>query len=79
MPVPTPPDHATATKEDWQQFQQSYLGWLETAADEDIVADMAALPVDGRPLSPSEAWRYHQCELRRRRPPLKSQRTAKKE
>ena len=72
MPVPTPPDDYLgtkgATKQDWEEFQQLYLGWLETAADEEIVEEMKALPEDGRPFSPSEAWRFHQCELRRRQP-----------
>ncbi len=72
MPVPAPPDDYIgtkgATKEDWEEFQGFYLSWLETAPDEEILAEMTVIPVEGRPLSPSEAWRYHQCELRRRRP-----------
>ena len=77
MPVPAPPDQATATKEDWEEFQGVYLGWLETADDAEILAEMVAIPVEGRPLSPSEAWRFHQCEIRRRRPSTTPKRTTK--
>lgn len=66
--APKMPDQATATKEDWEDFQGEYAGWVEKATDEDLVAEMAALPEAGRPLSPAEAWMYHECELRRRRP-----------
>lgn len=66
--APKLPDEATATKEDWKDFQQEYAGWVERATDEDLLAEMAAVPEAGRPLSPAEAWMYHQCELRRRRP-----------
>lgn len=66
--APKLPDEATAAKEDWEEFQQVYAGWVDKATDDELVAEMAALPVDGRPFSPAEAWMYHQCELRRRRP-----------
>lgn len=66
--VPTPPDEATANKDDWLEFKDLYEGWVARATDDELLAEMAALPVNGRPLSPSEAWRYHQCELRRRSP-----------
>ncbi|MFD2763934.1 hypothetical protein [Micromonospora eburnea] len=66
--APKLPDQATADVDDWEQFQQVYAGWVERATDDELLAEMAALPVDGRPLSPAEAWMYHQCELRRRRP-----------
>ncbi|HZN76390.1 MAG TPA: hypothetical protein VFC00_32585 [Micromonosporaceae bacterium] len=76
MPVPTPPDDYLGTrgasKEDWEQFQQVYQGWLESATDEEIVTEMIALPEEGRPFSPSEAWRFFQCELRRRLNPRKT-------
>ena len=58
----------SADKEDWEEFRQVYAGWVEKATDGDLLAEMAALPEAGRPLSPAEAWMYHQCELRRRRP-----------
>lgn len=65
--APEMPDD-TATKEDWQEYQDLYADWVARATDEDLVAEMAWLPEDGRQLSPAEAWMYHQCELRRRRP-----------
>lgn len=65
--APKMPDPA-ASKDDWQEFQSLYEGWVAKATDDDLLAEMAALPTDGRPLSPAEAWMYHQCELRRRRP-----------
>lgn len=70
-PAPKPPaphDQDTATVEEWLDFKGIYLTWLETATDEEIVAEMIAIPEEGRPLSPSEAWRFHECELRRRQP-----------
>ena len=73
MPAPTPPDDPygtkDATKEEWLEFKQSYTKWLESTSDEEIVEEMKAIPVEGRPLSPSEAWRFHECELRRRNLP----------
>jgi hypothetical protein len=57
-----------ATTEDWLDFKGIYSTWLETATDEEIIAEMVAIPVEDRPLSPSEAWRFHECELRRRQP-----------
>jgi len=71
MPAPTPPDEHTATKEDWQGFQDEYAGWVHGATDDELLAEMTGIPEDGRPLTPSEAWRYHQCELRRRLPSAK--------
>lgn len=73
--APKPPDPTTAQVDDWHEYQQVYLGWVEKATDEELVAEMAGLPVEGRPFSPSEAWRYHQCELRRRQPSTKRTRT----
>lgn len=64
---PTVPD-SEASKEDWEEFKDLYDDWVAKATDEELLAEMAALPSEGRPFSPSEAWRYHQCELRRRRP-----------
>ncbi len=66
--APAMPDQDTATKEDWQDFQHEYAGWVERAGDDELKAEMAWLPEDGRPLSPAEAWMYHECEKRRRRP-----------
>lgn len=77
--APKPPDPATATKDDWVEYQAIYLGWVESATDEELLAEMAALPVAGRPLSPSEKWRYHQCEVRRRRPASRAKKTKKAE
>jgi len=75
-PAPKPPAEFdqpdAATTEEWLDFKGIYSTWLETATDEEIVAEMVAIPVEGRPLSPSEAWRFHQCELRRRRPATKT-------
>jgi len=68
---PAPYDQDTATVEEWHDYQGIYSTWLESATDEEIVAEMVAIPEEGRPLSPSEAWRFHQCELRRRRPATK--------
>jgi len=71
--APAPPDDHNgtkgATKEDWEDFKQSYTKWLESTTDDEIVEEMKAIPEEGRPLSPSEAWRFHQCELRRRNLP----------
>jgi len=73
MSAPTPPDDYNgtkgATKEDWLEFKQSYTKWLESTSDDEIVEEMKAIPVEGRPLSVSEAWRFHECELRRRNLP----------
>lgn len=69
--APKLPDD-TATKDDWTEFRALYEGWVAKATDADLLAEMAALPVEGRPLSPAEAWMYHQCEQRRRRPAGKS-------
>lgn len=72
MPAPTPPDDYLgtkgATKEEWEEFKGLYLNWLASAPDDEIVDEMKALPEEGRPFSPSEAWRFFQCELRRRQP-----------
>lgn len=66
--APPMPDQATATKEDWLAFQDEYAGWVEKATDGDLLAEMAWLPEEGRSFSPAEAWMYHECEKRRRRP-----------
>jgi hypothetical protein len=76
MPAAPAPPGPDADKEAWVEYQGVYSDWVEKASDDDLVAEMAALPVEGRPLSPSEAWRFHQCELRRRRP-TKTRKTSK--
>lgn len=68
IPPDTPEGTTGATTEDWLDFKAQYSAWLETATDEEILAEMVAIPEEGRPLSPSEAWRSYQCELRRRQP-----------
>jgi hypothetical protein len=66
--APAVPDTNKATVEDWDEFKGLYETWVAKASDEQLLAEMAWLPEDGRPFSPSEAWMYHQCELRRRSP-----------
>lgn len=66
--APQMPDQATATKEDWLDFRDEYAGWVEKATDGDLLAEMAWLPEEGLSFSPAEAWMYHECEKRRRRP-----------
>lgn len=79
-PAPKPPapwDRPDdATVEEWLDFKGIYSTWLEKATDDEILAEMVAIPEEGRPLSPSEAWRFHECELRRRQP--SKQTTAKR-
>lgn len=74
---PTPPGD-DATVEDWHEFKDLYLDWVASATDGELVAEMVGLPVDGRPLSPSEAWRFFECEQRRKRPRRDAPRTAAK-
>ncbi|HTE68925.1 MAG TPA: hypothetical protein VK942_09250 [Actinomycetes bacterium] len=76
--APKPPDPTTAEVEDWEDYKSVYAAWLDKATDEDLLAEMVALPVEGAPFTPSEAWRYHQCELRRRQPPTTAKRTRAK-
>lgn len=64
---PTPPD-IDGTVDDWHEFKDLYAGWLQTASDEEILAEMAALGEVEGPLSPSERWRFHECEQRRKQP-----------
>jgi len=66
--APAPPDQITASIEDWQDFKGIWASWLETATDEDILAEIKALGDVEGPLSPNEAWRHQECDLRRRRP-----------
>ncbi|MGH3735839.1 MAG: hypothetical protein ACRDT6_09500 [Micromonosporaceae bacterium] len=73
--APQPPDPATATVDDWNDYKGVYADWVDKATDADLLVEMAGLPVDGQPFTLSQAWRYHQCELRRRQPPKKSTRT----
>ena len=65
---PAPYDQDTATVEEWHDFQGIYSTWLETATDEDILSEIKALGDVEGPLSPNEAWRHQECDLRRRRP-----------
>jgi len=66
--APASPDVLTASVEEWLDFKGIYATWLETATDEEILAEIKALGDVEGPLSPSEAWRHQECDLRRRRP-----------
>lgn len=66
--APAPPDTLTASTDDWHDFKGIYATWLETATDAEILAEIKALGDVEGPLSPSEAWRHQQCDVRRRRP-----------